>query len=451
VLDDGTGAVSAALQPLYRLLLDAPNPVSVRCWLYKPNVAPLLGELATGRRPLTHEALHDHPHPKLAGHVRALLITFGLLPAVDKLLLLDFEAWLHRTLTILADHPHERLLRQFGHWHQLPRLWAAAARGPLRPTAQVTACRQFNAAVAFLTWTHDCCGAPRSLRQADIDTWYATHNVAQRQAVRAFWNWATAQRHLPALTLPRMRFNPGRVVTQQHRLDLLHQYLHDEDTPLSTRVAVCLMLLYAQPLTRILRLTLDDLTPGGDGELYIRFGEPPAPVPEPLDRLLLHLAEHREHLGTVADQRNRWLFPGRVAGQPLTRQVLVRRILKLGFPIRETRISALRQLVAQAPAPVIATRSGLPPHHNHPPGRHRRRHLEPLRRRRSCSATVIIRRKALFCLSSLIDSADRHDQGQGYSRRRIDLMDSILVTGDLTSTTAALVSDSRTAASTAAG
>jgi hypothetical protein len=118
---------------------------------------------------------------------------------VDKLLL-DFEAWLHRRLAALAEHPHERLLRQFGHWHQLPRLRTAATRGPLRPTAQVTACRQFNPAVEFLIWTHGRCGSPALLRQADIDAWYATHNVAQHQVVRAFWNWATAQRHLPSTT-----------------------------------------------------------------------------------------------------------------------------------------------------------------------------------------------------------------------------------------------------------
>jgi hypothetical protein len=59
------------------------------------------------------------------------------------------------------------------------------------------------------------------------------------------------------------------------------------------------------------RCDIFDTTPGD--QLHIRFGGLLAPIPEPLDRLLLHLSEHREHLGTVADHRNRWPFPGRVA------------------------------------------------------------------------------------------------------------------------------------------
>jgi hypothetical protein len=40
------------------------------------------------------------------------------------------------------------------------------------------------------------------------------------------------------------------------------------------------MLLYARPLTRIMRLTTDDVLHDDDG-IKIRLGEPPAPVPEP--------------------------------------------------------------------------------------------------------------------------------------------------------------------------
>jgi hypothetical protein len=57
-------------------------------------------------------------------------------------------------------------------------------------------------------------------------------------------------------------------------------------TPVSgllTRVAATLRLLYAQPLTRILRLTIDDVL-HQDNEVSIRLGDPPSPVPEPFAR-----------------------------------------------------------------------------------------------------------------------------------------------------------------------
>src|ERR1700689_2036763 len=48
----------------------------------------------------------------------------------------------------------------------------------------------------------------------------------------------------------------------------------------------CLMLLYAQPLSRILRLSAADLSRGDDGQTWLRLGDPPSPVPAPFGTLL---------------------------------------------------------------------------------------------------------------------------------------------------------------------
>jgi hypothetical protein len=81
-----------------------------------------------------------------------LLVSCGALPAVDKQLH-EFQAWLDRRLENLAGHPHLRLLRQFGLWHQLPGMRSRAAGGPLRTTAAQYARSRFIQAQAFLTWT----------------------------------------------------------------------------------------------------------------------------------------------------------------------------------------------------------------------------------------------------------------------------------------------------------
>lgn len=52
------------------------------------------------------------------------------------------------------------------------------------------------------------------------------------------------------------------------------------------------------------------------------------------------------------------MFPGQLAGQPLTYGTLSRRMRQLGFPLVDARVSALRQLVLQAPAPVVADALG---------------------------------------------------------------------------------------------
>jgi hypothetical protein len=134
LLDDGTGAIAPPLKPLADALAATPDAVPVLEWLNAPHIRDLLTHLATGKLALTHEALDAWPRPRTVPHLRNLLISCGVLPAADKQLL-EFGAWLTRRLEALAGHPHLRLLRQFGLWHQLSRMRARAAAGPLRATA----------------------------------------------------------------------------------------------------------------------------------------------------------------------------------------------------------------------------------------------------------------------------------------------------------------------------
>ncbi|WP_330334539.1 hypothetical protein OHS33_35480 [Streptomyces sp. NBC_00536] len=53
-----------------------------------------------------------------------------------------------------------------------------------------------------------------------------------------------------------------------------------------------------------------------------------------------------------------WLFPGRRLGQPMNPASLLGPLRDLGVPAQRTRTSAIRHLVLQAPAPVIAKALG---------------------------------------------------------------------------------------------
>jgi hypothetical protein len=351
LLDDGTGTISPALQPLATALTARTSHTATVDWLTTPHVRGLLSDLATGKLPLTHQALAAHPHWRATIYLRDLLTGCGVLPATDRQLL-DYERWLHQRLQQLAGYPHQRLLRQFGLWHQLPKMRAKAAAGPLRPTARKYAELQFIHAATFLTWAAGHGRRLPELTQADLDTWHATAPISQRQAARGFLNWAMDHRHLPRCQLPTLRFPTGDAITQHRRLALLRHYLTGTHTPLRPRTAACLMLLYAQPLSRVLRLAVTDITRSGDGQVHIRFGHPPAPVPEPFAGLLLQLIAGRPATSST------WLFPGRNPGQPAAYATVFTQLRGLGFPMRTARISALRQLVLQAPAPVIAEALG---------------------------------------------------------------------------------------------
>ena len=361
LLDDGTGAIAVPLQPLAAALAAVPSPAAVLDWLDQPHIRDLLTCLAAGKLALTHEALDGWPRPRAVFYLRDLLVSCGALPAADTQLR-EFQAWLDRRLENLAGpHPHLRLLRQFGLWHQLPAMRARAAGGPLRTTAAQYARSRFIQAQAFLTWTDALGVRPSALTQAHIDAYYASHASHQREGVRAFLVWAAGHGHIPGhLDSPRQQPSAGQVITQQRRLDLLRRFATDKAIPIRTRAAACLMLLYAQPLSRILRLSAADLSHDDDGQTWLRLGDPPSPVPAPFGALLHQLAATR-HDHVPANHGSDWLFPGRHAGQPAAYRPMAAQLREHGLPLRTARISALRQLVLQVPAPVIAGALGF--HH----------------------------------------------------------------------------------------
>jgi hypothetical protein len=358
LLDNGTGHIDPALASLAAALSTGPTPTPAGrlVWLSKPRNRDLLRALGTQTLPLTHDGLTDYPDQAGIPYLRALLVHCGALPQVDRQLL-DFEAWLTRRLDGLADHPHERLLRQFGLWHQLPRMRTKAALAPLTPPTRTYAQLEFIHATAFCTWLAEHGHRPTELGQLDLDGYYTNLKVGHRQSLRGFLNWSMTSRDLPTLTFARTRFTTGEALTHTQRLDLLRRLVSDPDGDgaLRMRVAACVLLLYAQPVTRIMTLTIGDIV-DEDGAMTLRLGDPPAPVPEPFAALVRRLLAQRP-----ADSTSRWLFPGRRPGQPLSYVSLSQGLRDLGVPLRLARVAAIRQLALQAPAPVIAEALGF--HH----------------------------------------------------------------------------------------
>ncbi len=149
---------------------------------------------------------------------------------------------------------------------------------------------------------------------------------------------------------------------------------------LTERVIAVLILLYAQPLTRIVRLRIDDITvddddanggnrptiPGTPSDagprMAIRLGDPPAPIPAPFDRLVGDYLAARPNLTTATNPDSRWLFPGRRAGQPLHPTSIRLRLQRLGIPNLNSRSRALRELLLHAPPSVVAGMLGYAPH-----------------------------------------------------------------------------------------
>jgi hypothetical protein len=353
-LDDGTGGISSALTPLFDAVTAMAKPKAGLDWLSNnPQVSRLLTGLATGQIELTHQALAALPNWRTVAYLRDLLMSCGVLPAIDKQVL-HFQTWLHRRLAGLGSRPDTAILRQYALWHQLARMRRNAQARPLPASAAKSAMAQFNTAARLCAWLHDRGQVLARATQADIDAWHAAARPSARQSAHAFLAWAIKAGHMPRRTLPPLRpSRGGPVLSASGRLDLLRRALTDDQVPPRTRAGACLLLLFAQPVTRIVRLTIDDLITQ-DGQLLLRVGDPPAPVPEPFATLLVNLAASRQNTDTATNPASRWLFPGRRAGQPLHADTLWTALRQFGIPATAARTATLRQLVLQAPAPVIA-------------------------------------------------------------------------------------------------
>ncbi|MGH3194579.1 MAG: hypothetical protein ACRDNT_01325 [Streptosporangiaceae bacterium] len=358
ILDDGTGRIRPKLVPLVGSLLAMDNPLSGLTWLYTRkgragSPEHLLRCLGRGEVELTHESFHTLQPWRAAAHLRELLMACGVLPAVDKQIC-SFERWLAGHLADITDPGHAHLIRRFATWEVLPRLRTRAEKKPITPAGRRHAGDQVKHATAFLRWLSGHHRTLAACRQADID---AGHNEHGRNTLRAFLLWCTASKLTSRFRLDPAVIRQASPLPQRERLDLPGRLLTDHDLPLRPRVAAAIVLLYAQPLSRVVRLTIEDVIHGGD-QILLRLGEPPSPVPQPVADLLLIWIPNRDNMNTATNRNSRWLFPGRRAGQPMHSDSLAALVNDLGVPTVAGRASAIRQHVLEMPAPVVADALG---------------------------------------------------------------------------------------------
>ena len=118
------------------------------------------------------------------------------------------------------------------------------------------------------------------------------------------------------------------------------------------------MLLFAQPVSRLLMLTAERVTAGEGGVTMIALGPEPLELPEPVGELVATLAvQARRAAVTEADPL--WLFPGRQLGAPMAEANFRRRLERLGIPSLAARTGALMALAATLPPALLADLLGI--------------------------------------------------------------------------------------------
>ena len=116
------------------------------------------------------------------------------------------------------------------------------------------------------------------------------------------------------------------------------------------RVAGLFILLYAQPLAAVERLTADRVRVG-DAGVHVLFGDTPVRLVEPVAALVAkHLQTRRSRSIVGRRSPTPWLFPGAHPDRHRSESHLAARLKRLGIYARSSRHGALLELSAQLTA-----------------------------------------------------------------------------------------------------
>jgi len=353
------GTVAANLIPVRDAIVAARQPYSAHNWLRSAVAAGMLGQIASGEMLLSHQTLDAHPRRQAARFLRQLLVAHGALAGRDEALI-ALEAWVADQLDRVDNPAQRRLLRSYATWRVLRRARARAAHKPRPRTATHYAKTNLLAPIAFLAWLDQRGITLVDVGQADIDAWTveggpSAHHLAD------FIDWAIGHKHIAPVVLTGRPAQPGPAMNPDTRWQIVDRLLHDDHLAVTDRVAGCLVLLYAQQLTRIIALTVDQVITNQDG-VYLKLGASQTIIPEPLGALLIELATNgRSHTGVGSPATSPWLFPGLHPGRPLDPSGLGQRLRRLAIPTMPSRRAALMHLASQLPAAVLAEMLHLKP------------------------------------------------------------------------------------------
>jgi hypothetical protein len=335
------------------ILCEVDRPESILSWKRSPAVRALLAGLAGGHIPLTHDGLDAAGQSRQVSHLRSLLEHNGVLPPRDEPLA-RFQTWLAGKLDATGEPTVRTPVEQFATWHHLNRLRRKSTSGQTSHGPAHSARQEINETLKFLTWlyeTHHRTAA--TCRQQDIDEWLAT-GPTTRTKIRTFVVWANKSNINATLHLDATPAKSTHLLNQEQRLAWINELLDGDTESLQYRVAGTLLLLYAQPLTRIVALPTAAVVIDTQ-QTRISLGAEPVPVPEPFADMLKDHLRNRPNLRTAGGTTaNPWLFPGRRAGKHLEHHTMMLKLRTLGINLLGARNSALQNLVAEIPPPVVA-------------------------------------------------------------------------------------------------
>lgn len=287
--------------------------------------------------------------------MRAKLVASGVLPVRDEPSA-AFARWHARAIKRIAPGRDRAHVRAYATWNVAHQLARTSQRDRPTKASEKYARSLVSEAIKLVSWLHDQRLELADLRQDLLDSWIVGGN-ANRRRVRMFVAWLQRGEILGArLEVAWDYRSTGEpALPDEQRLAILRRLLEDCNIDPRDRFAGSVLLLYAQPLTRIARIRTSDVVTISDGETTLTIARGNFTLPDPLASLALGLRyQQLQRTG-----REGWLLPGRHAGTPVSADNLRLRLKRYDITSRPARHGALLALAARLPAPVLADRLGL--------------------------------------------------------------------------------------------
>lgn len=349
--DPATGDVHTQLSPLLEGMVRSERPQTGIWWLLKqPGTGPaLLGAMARGEAEISHDTFRERPCDRAHDYLRTLLTQSGALPPFD-IQLERMPGWIEQTLTGLPP-PEAALLRRFAHWHVLREMRKASHQGRLTQGATNAARRRVRVAVNLTMFLAKHGATPATATQDLLERFHT--RTRRHPEGHAFIRWLHRGGINTTLTMP---YTPTRLpvvtVPDQDRWDAVELLLHDTTLRTYTRVAGLFLLLFAQPLTRTVRMRTVQVQ-ATDDKVLVRFHAVAIQMPPVLDDLVRDQLSRRGK-SLYHSRDTGWLFPGGNPGSHLATENVRAQLVARGIHPGQTRKAALFQLAGTIPAPVLA-------------------------------------------------------------------------------------------------
>ena len=330
------------------------TPQATLRWLTNERTTEILA--AASSTHLSHETLDSFGTGPAVEHLRAMLVAANLL-AVDVRPLARLQAAAAEIISGV-DGADRAVIKGWANWSVLPRIRRRADQGKDLTNSAANARRSLLEVTRLLINLHGRGQTLATCTQGDLDAWFAQPGVAHH-AVRPFLAWAQRRKHLPGgLIVPACRRQEAsQLADPEERWTLARRLVVDDELDPADRFAAALVVLYAQPLARIVTLTRQDVSHDGS-TIQISLGPERIELPEPLGSLSEQLPIRRR--GGVSDHLpNPWLFPGGRAGQHMTATALGDRLRAIGVQPRRFRLAALSQLANEVPPAMLAPLLGV--------------------------------------------------------------------------------------------